>query len=211
MEVMALNLSRTFDPNKVAYYEKAGWEAYYDHQWGRAFRLMVGLNREEFGMPFGRAVLAALDIVRASIAFAPKDNDVPRARQFIERFYAKARRSVGMKATPATLADLELDYWIVHRQLALRRIQNQADDDIEPMIASLARLHAALFDATVEQMRPSAEWRALAAKAVDRITGRYSQDVAADWREVEASLRKAYQAVVAAGAIVPLSIKKPAQ
>ncbi|MEW5985893.1 MAG: hypothetical protein AB1791_04605 [Chloroflexota bacterium] len=194
-----MNLVRTFNPNKVAYYEKAGWEAYYDHQWGRAFRLMVGLNREEFGMPFGRAFLAALDIVRASIAFAPKDNDVPRARHFIERFYQKARRSVGMKAAPTTLADLELDYWIVHRQLALRRIQNQADDDIEPMIESLTRLHAALFDSTPEQMRSSAEWRALAAKAVDRITGRYSNDVAADWREVESSLQKAYQAVVAAG------------
>ena len=37
--------------------------------------------------------------------------------------------------------------------------------------------------------------RALAAKTVDRITGRYSTDVAGGWRLVEASLQQAYQAV----------------
>ena len=34
-----------FNPEKVAYYEKAGWEAYYDRQWLRCFRLLVQLNR----------------------------------------------------------------------------------------------------------------------------------------------------------------------
>jgi hypothetical protein len=73
---------------------------------------MVRLNREEFRMPLPSALAAAVDIVRASIAFAPVDNDVPRA-----------------------------------------------------------------------------------AKTVDRITGRYSTDVAGDWRLVESYLHQAYQTV----------------
>ncbi|MFN8492329.1 MAG: hypothetical protein U0350_32310 [Caldilineaceae bacterium] len=184
-----------FNPEKVAYYEKAGWEAYYDRQWLRCFRLLVQLNREQFRMPFWTALTAALDTVRASIAFAPVDNDVPKATFALERFYAKARQSLGIAAEAKTLAALEMDYWIVHRQLAVRRQQNQADEDIEPMIDSLTKLHAALFAGAPEAMRRSAEWRALAAKTVDRITGRYSTNVPEDWRQVEDYLRKAYQAV----------------
>lgn len=185
-----------FDPDRLGYLEKAGWKAYYDRDWPRVFRLMVQLNREQFRMSRPAALAAALDVVRASVAFAPIDHDLPEAKRHLERFYTKARRSVEMHASAATLADLELDYWVIHRQLAVRRKTNHADDAIEPMVQSLARLHAALFDSTVERMRVSAELRALAAVAVDRITGAYSTDVAADWRRVEDLLQQAYRAVL---------------
>lgn len=186
---------RLFDPDKVAYYEKAGWEAYYDRNWLRAFMLLVRLNREQFHMGLLTALRAAMDTVRASRAFAPVDNDIPAAQAHIQKFFTKARPGLDIKASAQKLAELEMDYWIVHRQLALRRIQNHEDHDIEVMTQSLANLHAALFNSTPEAMRESAEYRALAAKAVDRITGKYSQDVTADWQEVEAYLQKAYRAV----------------
>jgi hypothetical protein len=186
-----------FNPDKVAYYEKAGWEAYYDHKWLKAFWLLVKLNRETFRMSLPTALSAALDTVRASMAFAPVDNDVARAIHYIEKFYAKARRSLDMRTDAKTLAELEMDYWLVHRQLALQRMQPPHEGDLEPLIQSIARLHAALFNSTPEAMRASAEMRALAATAVDRITGKYSTDVAADWREVERYLQKAYRAVQA--------------
>ena len=184
------------DPNRVAYFESAGWRAYYDRNWPRVFWLMVQLNREEFRMSLPTALAASVDIVRASIAFAPVDNDVPGATAHLRRFYDKARRSAGLGADAQTLAALEMDYWVVHRKLAQAR--KQAPDhtgDIEPMVASLARLHAALFDAPPEAIRRSAELRALAAVTVDRITGGYSTDVAVDWRQVEAYLLEGYRAV----------------
>jgi len=184
------------DPNRVAYFESAGWRAYYDRNWPRVFWLMVQLNREEFRMSLPTALAASVDIVRASIAFAPVDNDVPGATAHLRRFYDKARRSAGLRADAQTLAALEMDYWVVHRKLALER--KQAPDhtgDIEPMVASLASLHAALFDAIPEAIRRSAELRAQAAVTVDRITGGYSTDVAADWRQVEAHLLEAYRAL----------------
>ncbi len=188
-----------FDPIKVAYYEKAGWEAYYDRNWLRALRLMVQLNHEAFNMSWPTALTAAMDIVRASMAFAPlENNDVAQATHHLERFYSKARRSMKLNATAKELADLEIDYWIVHRELALERIQDRNRGDIEPMTQSLNRLHATLFDSTLEAMRPSAEYRSLAAKTVDRITGRYSEDVADDWQQVEQYLRQAYTAVMEA-------------
>lgn len=184
-----------FDPKRVAYFEKAGWEAYYNRQWGRVLALMVGLNREQFRMPWWVAMWAAFDTVRAAKAFAPVDNDIPNATRHLVNYYAKARRYAGIATSAEQLAALEMDYWIVHRQLAMHRQQHQADDNIEPMVQAFMRLHAALFDASAAAMRPSAHARALAAVAVDRITGKYSTDVAADWRAVEQYLVEAYEAV----------------
>jgi hypothetical protein len=184
------------DPDRVAYFESAGWRAYYDRNWPQVFWLMVQLNREEFRMSLPTALAASVDIVRASIAFAPIDNDVPAATAALRRFYDKARRSAGLRADAQTLAALEMDYWVVHRKLALERKRTPDHaGDIEPMVASLASLHAALFDATPEAIRRSAELRAQAAVTVDRITGGYSTDVAADWRQVEAHLLEAYRAL----------------
>jgi hypothetical protein len=185
-----------FDPDRIAYLEAAGWEAYYDRDWPRVFGLMVQMNREQFEMPLPTAVAAAIDIVRASIAFAPVDNDVQAATAHLGRFYDKARRSRSFQADAQTLAALEMDYWVVHRKLALERKQaTNHDGDIEPMVAALARLHTGLFDAPPKAIRQSAEWRAMAAATVDHITGGYSTDVEADWRQVEEYLCNAYRSV----------------
>ena len=185
-----------FDPDKVAYFEKAGWEAYYDRKWLRVLSLMVLLNREQFGMSLPRSIAAAVDIVRASVAFAPVDNDVPAATAHLERFYDKARRSAGLRRDARTLAALEMDYWVVHRRLAVERRQAPGHNgSIEPLVDSLARLHGALFMTSAGAIRRSAELRALAAVTVDRITGGYSSDVATDWQLVEETLRKSYSAL----------------
>jgi len=185
-----------FHPDRVAYFEAAGWQAYYDHNWPRAFRLMVSLNREEFHMPPLAAVAAALDIVRASIAFAPADNDVPKAAEYVRRYYEKARRSAGLKTEAQTLSVLEMHYWVVHRELALERIHQPEKENLSPMVEALTDLHATIFEVSPQAARRSAELRALAAKTVDRITGRYSTDVAGDWRQAEAYLKQAYRAVL---------------
>ncbi len=190
-----------FNPAKVAYYEKAVWEAYYAREWFLAFQLMIQLNREQFRMPLWTAILAAIDVVRASIAFAPlQNNNVPAAKKHIERYYEKARSSVGIEADAKTLADLEMDYWVVHRQLARERKQAVEDgkgaiENSAPMVESLNRLHAALFKAPPAAIRRSAELRAQAAVAVDRITGKYSVDEVADWDEVEQKLVEAYKSL----------------
>lgn len=193
-------MSFDFDPDLVAYYEKAGWEAYYDRNRLRAFWLLIRLNLAQFRKAWPLAFSAAVDTVRASRAFAPLEhNDVPKARYYIMRFYQKAARSLGMQTAPATLAKLEIDYWIVHRQLARARAQDPLAGDIGPMTGSLARLHAALFGSTPERMRTSAELRARAAETVDLITSYRSTDVPADWRRVEEYLQQAYRAVLKDG------------
>jgi hypothetical protein len=188
-----------FDADRVAFLEKAGWEAYYDRDWPRVLTLMVQMNRTQFCMSWLDATLAALDIVRAAAAFAPVDNDIAAATQHLTRFYARARTSAGLQTDAATLAALEMDYWIIHRELAVaRKAAPGHAGDIEPMVDALETLHAALFAAPPAAIRRSAELRAQAAATVDRITGDYADDVAADWQAIEQLLREAYRAVVPA-------------
>ncbi len=185
--------SSDFNPGRIAYLEKAGWEAYYDRNWLRVFGLMVQMNREQFCMPLPAAVAGAIDIVRASVAFAPVDNDVPAATAHLQNFYEKARRTRGLQADAKTLAALEMDYWVVHRRLAIARKQApNHEGDIAPMVQALAKLHAALFAAPPEAIRRSAALRAEAAKTVDGITGGYTADVQGDWQRIEKYLDEAY-------------------
>lgn len=188
-------LRHSFDPTTIGHCEAAGWAAYYARNWPLVLVLMVRLNRAQFGMGWLDAVAAAGDTVRAAAAFAPVANDLPATRRHLTRFFARARRTAGIGADAATLAALELDYWVVHRELANRRKANRHDDDLTPMVNALARLHAALFASTAERMRVSAALRALAAARVDRITGGYSDDVAADWARIHQLLHDAYRAV----------------
>lgn len=185
-----------FDPARIASLEGAGWEAYYARNWLRVFGLMVQMNREQFCMPLPVAVAAAVDIVRAGAAFAPIDNDTAAATAHLERFYVQARRFRHLRAEAKTLAALEMDYWLVHRSLAVERKQaaNHAGD-IEPMVEALARLHAALFAAPPDAIRRSAQLRAEAARTVDRITGGYSSDIEGDWRQAGEFLHEAYSAL----------------
>jgi hypothetical protein len=183
------------DPAALAFYEAAGWHAYYQRDWPRVLWLMLGLYRAQFAMGWPDALAAALDTVRAAAAFAPLDNDLPTTRHFLTRFFDRARRPLGIAADATTLAELELNYWIVHRELARRRKAARDDADLTPMIVALARLHAAIFDSTTERMYVSAALRAAAAATVDRITGNYSDDIAADWHQVYHLLVKAYRAV----------------
>lgn len=189
---------RAFDPDRVASLEKAGWEAYYARNWPAVFALMVQMNRTQFCMSRLDAVLAAVDIVRAAAAFAPVDNDTAAAMHHLQNFYARAGASAGLRTDAATLARLEMDYWRVHRELAVaRKAAPDHTGDITPMVDALEKLHAVLFDAPPAAVRRSADARARAAVTVDRITGGYSQDIDADWLRIEQDLKEAYQAVAA--------------
>ena len=186
---------QTFNPDRVARLEASGWRAYYAHQWLRALLLMIRLVQEQFHIPFPRSVQAAYYIIRASMAFAPRDNAaaLPAVGAYISQFYAVAASTTGNLFHPPHVANLELQYWNVHRAFALA----QAVDDT-PMVDVLAALHAALFGSTAEAMRPSAVNRARAAHHVDLITGERSINPDEDWRLVYFYLRRCYEQVKAA-------------
>jgi hypothetical protein len=188
------SLAESFDPDMVARIDASGWKAYYDHAWVRAFLLLVRINQEQFHIPFPRSIVAAYYTVRATVAFAPRDNAAALewVRGYLRKFYAIVAEVNDQQFDPDRVGDLELDYWVVHRNLALARAA-----DYGPLVESLTALHAAVFSSTPERMRPSAESRARSAAHVDLITSKRSTDEAADWRAVYFYLRRGYEQVKA--------------
>lgn len=182
-----------FDPDRLAYLETEGWRAYYDHKWLRAFRLLVQLSHEQFGLSWPRAAQAAYYITRASVAWAPKENDPRKTRAYIRRFYRVAGTyGKGLHFNPRQVANLELRYWDVHR-----RLSGRPDSEKQPLIQSLMDLHSAIFGLPKEKTIPSAIGRAHAADTVDLITSHNSTDIDSDWRRIATYLREAYRSLKA--------------
>ncbi len=187
----ANRISPGFDPQRLAYLEMAGWKAYYDHKWLLAFRLLVQLSHEQFGLSWLRSIQAAYYITRASIAWAPKENDPRKTRRYIRKFYrVSARYGRGLSFDPVKVGDYEVRYWDVHRKLSGRPQEEKG-----PLVASFSDLHSAIFGISAENAYPSAVSRARAADTVDLITSKTSTDVEADWQRVEEYLREAYRSV----------------
>ena len=179
----------TMQPERVAYFEAAGWKAYYDHKWLKMLRLIVLLCQEEFHIPFPMSLAAAYYTTRASMAWAPIEHDERKVLRYLEKFYGVARRYSGLHYNVKQVAALELQYFEVHRRLS-------GNPEKEEFLQTLIALHSALFGLTPQQARESAEWRLLAANIVDLITSRTSTDVEGDWSKLEGYLRKAYSSIV---------------
>jgi hypothetical protein len=179
----------TMQPERVAYFEAAGWKAYYDHKWLQMLRLMVLLCQEQFHIPFPMSLVAAYYTTRASLAWVPVEHDERKVLKYLEKLYTVARRYSGLHFDVKRVAALELQYFEVHRRLS-------GNPEKEEFLQTLIALHSAIFGLTAEQARKSAEWRLLAANTVDLITSRTSTDIESDWRKLEAYLRKAYSSIV---------------
>lgn len=183
----------TFDPDRLAQLEVAGFRAYYDRKWLRCFWLIAQLAHEQFHMALLRAVQGAYYITRASIAWAPVDHDTRKVRLYIRRFYRlAAKHGKGFRFDPDVVARLEYIYWDEHRKLSGRPQSEKA-----PLVQSLVDLHSAIFSISPEAARPSAVDRAHCTDTVDEITGHRSTNIEADWQTAEAYLRTAYRSIAA--------------
>ena len=177
-----------FNPDRVAYFEAAGWRAYYDRQWLKMLRLIVGLCQEEFRIPFPMSLLAAYYTTRESLAWVPVNHDERKVLRYLEKFYRVARRYAHLAYDPKQVAALELHYFDVHRRLSGKPGKDE-------FLQTLVDLHSAIFGLAPEQARESAEWRLLAANTVDLITSNESADIEGDWAKLEEYLRQCYRSI----------------
>lgn len=177
-----------FDPDRMAHFEGAGWRAYYDRDWLKLVRLTLGLFGEQFHIPLPMSLLAAYYITRASIAWAPAQPDEVKTLVYLEKFYHLARRYSDLSFDPARAAQLELQYWVVHRRLT-------GQSDQSEFVDALAALHSEVFGLPPAQTRVSAEQRVLAATTVDRITSGASTDIEGDWARIQGELQACYRSI----------------
>jgi hypothetical protein len=178
-----------FNPDRLAYLEVAGWRAYYDHKWFRFLQLMLLNVREQTGLSWPRAIQAAYYFTQASMAWSPVDNDPPKVKLYLRKFYRLVvEKGNRLKFDPDKVAEAEYVYWDVHR-----RLSGKPESEKEPLIRSLAELHSGTFGIPLDEAWESGVQRAHSTDTVDLITGKRSKDVEGDWRKSEDYLREAYR------------------
>ena len=145
---------RTFNPRRVAYFEKENYVAYYQKRWLRLLRVSVGMVKEAFGLSWWQAIYAAYLVARAEIAFAPfPQNNVPLAEAYLRLFYAFIQKVHGEAFDVEQAARTEVNWWIVHRRLF-------GNPENQELVDALAAQYAAAYGIPLAQVREAAYHRA---------------------------------------------------
>jgi len=153
---------RSFDPRRVGELECDAWVAYYRREWLRFLRAAVLLTRHTFGLPWPSTLYGAWLVLRANQLWAPyPDNDPVACRRLMERLYRLVARLHRERYDPARAAELEVEWWRVHRE-------HQREEGAErPLVDALAALYAYVYGVPEQDVRVAAEQRALAMRYSD--------------------------------------------
>jgi hypothetical protein len=111
----------------------------------------------------------------------------------MRRFYALIRLTYGEPANPAKAAELEIDWWRVHRE-----IQHEPGRSQDELVESLIRLYGYLYGEPEEELRPAAAHRAKAMELSDQWVEEGCQPDSPLLPLEHAALVRAYAALLAA-------------
>jgi hypothetical protein len=180
---------RVFDPDEVARLETAMWRSYYDRRRLPLFGQLVSLLQGQFHLQPLRAVALAGLAARAAGVFqvGASHDDYRRALPYLERYYAAIRSVSEVPFDPRRAAGLELEWWIVHRE-----VDDHPPGDLE---AALAELAAELYQVPAERLWTHAARRAEAMTIRDRTSRREVGVLDDDWDRIEAVLWVAWKAL----------------
>jgi hypothetical protein len=155
---------RAFDPRRLGSLETDAWVGYYRRDWPKVLRASVGLTRHMFGMSWPATLIGAWYVLRANQQWAPfPDNDPDAARATMHRFYGLVRRYHHERFEPARAAELEVEWWRVHRAN-----QHGTGEEEAQLVDALAALYAYVYGVDPADVRVAAEQRALAMRHSDR-------------------------------------------
>jgi uncharacterized protein YndB with AHSA1/START domain len=155
----AVKPHRAFDPRRVGCLECAAWVAYYRREWLSFLRAAILLTRHTFALPWPATVRGAWLVLRANQLWAPfPDNDPEGARRSMQRFYTLVARHHGEQFDPARAAELEVEWWRVHRH----HQHGGSSADERALVNALASLYSYVYAVPERDVQVAAEQRALA-------------------------------------------------
>ena len=174
--------------------ESRAWVAYYRRDWPALLRAAVGLTRHTFGLPWPATLYGSWLVMRGNQLWAPADNDPAACRAVMQRFYALVRRHHGERFDPAVAAELEVEWWRVHRQ----HQHHGGDERADALVDALARLYAYVYGVTEESVHRAAQQRALAMDISDDWIARGCDPGSPLVDEERAALVRSYAALLSA-------------
>jgi hypothetical protein len=176
---------KQFNPDEVARLETAMWRSYYDKERVKLFNELTELLRTQYNLPWLRSNLVAYQASKAAFVFKEGHGrtDYEKALPNLVNYYSEIRKVSDINFDVNRAAQLELEWWIVHRE----RKQHLAGD----LDRALAELPAEIYQVHVEQMMEHARFRAEAMTIRDdkAEAGGVSEE---DWRKIEELLRASW-------------------
>ena len=176
---------KQFNPDEVARLETAMWRSYYQKERVKLFNQLTELLRTQYNLPLLRSHLVAYQASKAAFVFKEGRSraDYEKAMPNLVSFYEEIRKVSDISFDVNRAAQLELEWWIVHRE----RKKHAAGD----LDKALAELPAEIYRAPVEQMMEHARFRAEAMTIRDdkAEAGGVSE---ADWQKIEELLRASW-------------------
>lgn len=170
-----------FDPYRVADLELEMWQAYYDDDTVRLFRLLVVTLREQYHYSWVNAASAAFDLARAASTFANLRMNYQSVLPDLESAYTTARDWLDAGFEPADVARAELAWWGARRTPG----KNRPDQ----VGALMADEYALLYETSRSAVLRPALLRAEAAALRDQ------QADAPDWDRIGSLLTESYVAL----------------
>src|SRR5260221_6310804 len=109
---------RVFDSHEVARLDTEMWRSYYDRRPAKLFLQLADLMKRQFHFPPLRSYLAAGEAARAAFEFKVGHDrgQYERALPRLERYFGMIRRVSVTPFDVRRVANLELEWWIIHRQ-----------------------------------------------------------------------------------------------
>jgi hypothetical protein len=179
---------RRFDADEVARLETAMWRAYYSRERVKLYEELGELLRKQYGFNYWKSQEVAYRAARAAFVF--KDGhtraDYERALPDLVSFYTSIREASNTDFDARRAAELELEWWIVHRQRA-----EHAPEDLPDALAALA---AEIYRVPAARLSEHARLRAEAMRIRDdkAAQGGLTED---DWSRIDALLHASWRSL----------------
>ncbi len=181
---------REFDPDEVARLETAMWRSYYEKRELRLFTQLSELLRSQYDMPLVRSNRVAYYAANAAFVFksGKQRADYEKALPDLVKFYEAVRKISDLPFDVNRAAQLELEWWIIHRECA-----KHAPGDLD---RALAELQAAIYGVPLEKLMEHGRLRAEAMTIRDTraAAGGVTE---ADWARMDELLRQSWRSLSA--------------
>jgi len=186
---------RLFDPVRIADLEYRLWVGYYRRRWLQLLAASISLIRLGFGMDWPRTLQGAWLMLRATQLWAPyPDNDPDGAKVCMRQLYEMVRFRFGEPPDPEQAADLEVDWWRVHRA----RQYSPDSVELDQLVDAVTRLYCHLYGEPEAAVRPAAAHRAQAMDLSDQWVREGCTPDSPLLQMEHAALVRAYAALLAA-------------
>lgn len=179
---------RSFNPDEVARLDTEMWRSYYAKERLRLFSQLSELLRTQYNLPFLRSNRVAYQAARAAFVF--KDGrgreDYNKALPYLVSYYSSIRKVSDIPFNVDRAAELELEWWIVHRER-----KKHAPGDLERALAELA---GEIYQMPAEPFMEHARLRAEAMEIRDTKAeaGGVSEE---DWSRIDELLHDSWRSL----------------